>query len=86
MRSAKLDNGTEYYEYILLYVDDCLVVSEYPDHVLNRLGKYFPMKPESIGLPKLYLGGKLSTIDLPNGVTAWAISASKYIQKCIEKY
>ena len=33
MRPTKLDNGTEYYEYILLYVNDCLVVSEYPDHV-----------------------------------------------------
>ena len=42
------------------------------------------MKPESIGPPKLYLGGKLSTIDLPNGVTAWTISASKYIQNVLK--
>ena len=42
------------------------------------------MKPESIGPPKLYLGEKLSTIYLPNGVTAWAISASKYIQNVLK--
>jgi len=47
------------------------------------LGKYFPLKPESIGHPKLYLGGKLSQLDLPNGVCAWAISASKYIQQSL---
>ena len=39
------------------------------------------MKPESIGSPKLYLSGKLS---LPNGVKAWAISASKHIQNTLK--
>ena len=42
------------------------------------------MKPESVGPLKLYLGGKLSTIDLPNGAKAWAISASKYIQNALK--
>ena len=42
------------------------------------------MKSESVGPPKLYLGGKLLMIDLPNGVKAWAISASKYIQNALK--
>ena len=53
---SKLDNGTKYYKYILLYVDDCLVVSEHPNKVLAWLGKYLPLKSESIGPPKLFLG------------------------------
>ena len=81
---SKLDCGTEYYEYNLLYVDDCLVIREHPDQVLARLGKYFPLKPESVGSPKLYLGGKLSKMNLPNGVVAWAISVSKYIQSALK--
>ena len=68
----------------LFYVDDCLVVSEHPDQVLTRLGKYFPLKPESVGPPKIYLGGKLSKINLPNVVIAWTISASKYIQSALK--
>ena len=81
---SKLDNGTEYYEYLLLYVDDCLVISENPDQVLSRLEKYFSLKPESVGPLKLYLGGKLSKVDLPNDVKAWAIGASKYIQNALK--
>ena len=84
MRVSKLDNGTEYYEYILLYVDDCLVISEHPDVTLKKLGKYFPLKKESVGPPKLYLGGKLSKIELPNGVVSWAISSSKYIHNALK--
>ena len=81
MRVSKMDNGLDYYEYVLLYVDDCLVVSQHPKDTLTRLGKYFPFKPESVGPLKLYLGGKLSQIGLPNGVLAWSISASKYFSR-----
>ncbi len=48
-----------------------------------RLGKYFPLKPELVGPPKLYMGGKLSQIGLPNGVLVWSISASKFIQQAL---
>ncbi len=65
-------------------MDDYLVISEHPDQVLSRLGKYFPLKPESVGPPKLYLGGKFSNKDIPNEVKAWAISASKYIQSALK--
>ena len=34
MRSAVHINGAEYYEYVLLYVDDALVISKFPKEVL----------------------------------------------------
>ena len=48
-----------------------------------KLGKYFPSKPESVGPPKLYLAGKLSKLELPNGVVPWTISTSKYIKQAL---
>ena len=83
IRKAKRDNGEDYYEYMLLYTDDCLCVSEYAIEALNAIDKYFPLKPSSIGPPRIYLGGKVSKDDLPNGVTAWAISASQYVQEAV---
>ncbi len=83
MRVSKLDNGLDYYEYVLLYVNDCLVVSQHPKETLMRLDKYFPLKPESVGPPKFYLGGKLSQIELSNGVLAWSVSANMYIQQAL---
>ena len=68
MRVSKMNNGLDYYEYVLLYVDNCLVVSQHPKDTLMRLGKYFPLKPESVGPPKLYMGAKPSQIGLSNGV------------------
>ena len=52
MRPAIKSNGNTYYEYILLYVDDALVVSENAESILhNELGRYFHLKEESIGPP-----------------------------------
>ena len=81
MRVAKQDNGEEYYEYMLLYVDDCLRISEHPNEAMKRLGKYFTLKPGSVGPPKIYLGAKVSKVLLPNGVEAFVMSVSQYIQE-----
>ena len=84
MRSATRADGQEYYEYILLYVDDCLCISENPKPALLQIDKYFPIKPASIGPPKTYLGGTVSKIQLPNGVHAWAFSSSQYVHEAVK--
>jgi hypothetical protein len=84
MRPATRSNGTEYYEYVLLYVDDCLVVSENPEAILRQeLGKYFKLKEASIGPPDIYLGGKMRQVVMENGVKAWSFSSSQYVQEAV---
>jgi hypothetical protein len=41
------------------------------------------MKPGSIGDPNFYLGAKLKRTTLGNGVVAWGLSASKYVQGAV---
>ena len=57
--ATRPDDGFKYYEYVLLYVDDCLAISHDAISVLKQLDKYFQMKPGSIGDPDIYLGAKL---------------------------
>lgn len=84
MRKAKKADGTPYWEYVLLYVDDALVISDNGEAVLrNEIGKYFTLKEESIGAPSQYLGGHVSKVTLENGVDAWAFSSSKYVQESV---
>ena len=83
MRKATRLDGVTYYEYLLLYIDDCLCVSEDPKDALLHLDKYFPMKPDSLGPPKIYLAGKVSKVQLSNGVSAWAFSSSQYVHESI---
>ena len=84
MREGKKDDGSAYWEYVLLYVDDALCISNNAENVLrNEIGKYFVMKPGSIGPPKIYLGNKVSKVTLDNGVDAWSFSSSQYVQNAV---
>ncbi len=89
-RRAKRTTGEEYYEYVLLYVDDVLVISERAEQVLRKeIGQQFVLKEESIGKPTQYLGGKLREVTLENGVSAWSFSSTQYVQaavKNVEEY
>ena len=77
------DNGFKYYEYVLLYVDDCLAISHDAIYVLKQLDKYFQMKPGSIGNLDIYLGAKLRSARLSNGVKCWSTSSAKYMQEAV---
>ena len=76
--------NAEYWEYVLLYVDDCLCASHRPKEVLEKeIGKYWTMKPGSVGPPTIYLGNKVSKVTLENGVKAWSFSSSQYVQGAV---
>ena len=81
MRPTVLVNGDEVYEYVLLYTDDCLVISDKAESILrNEIGKYFTLKDESIGHPEIYLGGQMRQVKLVTGQRAWAFGSSKYVK------
>jgi hypothetical protein len=85
MKSETLpDDGVLYWAYILIYVDEILCVHH--DHVapLATLDGYFNMREGSIQVPTFYLGAKLRKTVLPNGVVAWSMSASKYVQSAVQ--
>jgi hypothetical protein len=90
MLPAGQPDGAACYEYILLYVDNALAIGVNAEKMLREeIGRYFELKEESIGPPTLYLGGKMRQVILDNGMKAWGISSSQYVQAAaanVEKY
>jgi hypothetical protein len=79
------DDGFEYYAYILLYVDDVLAIHHDGEQALRDINYFFKMKKGSIGSPDMYLGPKLRSIQLPNGVWTWSASPAKYVQDAVRQ-
>jgi hypothetical protein len=75
------DNSVLYYAYISCYVDDILCIHHDALSVLTQINKYLPLKPSSVGDPEIYLGAKLKETQLPNGIYAWGMSPSKYVNQ-----
>jgi hypothetical protein len=60
MRPAVKADGSKYYEYILCYVDDIMVVSERPKRIMEGLEAKYVLKAGSVSEPTMYLGAKVS--------------------------
>ena len=61
-RSMVKENGFKYYEYMLWYVDDCLVICHKPKELAKVLKSElcnYTLKDE--GSPERYLGAKVRT-------------------------
>ena len=84
MRSENRTDGLDYYEYILLYGNYFLCISEHPKPAILQVDKNFPIKRVYLGPPKTYLGGTVSKIQLPNGVHDWAFSSWRYVNEAFK--
>ena len=69
MRASKRTVNTDYWKYVLLYVDDCRCISTNPGKIIrDEIWKYFLMKEASIGEPDIYLDGKVRKVELDIGI------------------
>ena len=69
-------DGTEYWQYVLLYKYDILSVMEEPEKFLREeVGKRFTLKEKSIVPPTQYLGSKVSEVTMSNGTKCCSFSS-----------
>ena len=76
-------NGFKYYSYILVYVDDLLIIDQAPARYMKMIQNNFTLKPDSIEIPKMYLGAEIGKVKYADGSYAWTMSPDSYIKKII---
>ena len=74
-------SGNEYYTYILVYVDDLLIVDKYPRKYMAILNIKYMMKPSSIGETKVYLGSDFGKVFYGNGSYTWTMISDMYAKE-----
>ena len=86
MRPATKADGTKYYEYILVYVDDILAMSKKPEEIMQSLMNEFTFKGGSDGVipPTDYLGAKLEWKEDIMGRGWWSMTSYKYVNAAIQ--
>ena len=84
LRAACKPDGTEYYEYLLVYVDDILCISHDTTPIMRDLATRYRLKEGSIGSPTRYLGADIGTMENLDGKNCWAMSSDSYLQNAIK--
>ena len=82
-RPATKEDGFEYYEYVLCYVDDILAISHKAKDALKAVQAVFKLKDDRIEPPDMYLGATLSTME-DDGVQGWCMTSDKYVKAAVE--
>ena len=85
IKAAQKADGTRYYEMVLVYTDDLLVLSLDPDGILCRIDQHFKLKEGSIGKPKIYLGSTISEHVFPDDPNnpCWAMGSENYVKEAV---
>ena len=83
MRPATKNDGEEYYEYIICYVDDVLGLSMDATALMKEIQKDFKFKKDRVAPPEMYLGAYLEKKIL-NGKEVWTMCSKDYIKMAVE--
>jgi hypothetical protein len=84
MRPATTEEGFEYYEYILVYVDDVLVVSASPVPVMKMIQQAYRLK-EPPAATTTYLGAMIKPWSISNEPKpAWSMNCIQYLKEAIK--
>ena len=84
MRRVVKEDGTEYWEYLIAYVDDLLCCGTNPQHQLETIEKRFKLKDGTIGEPTLYLGADIGKHVVEDGTFSWSLSSSNHTAKAVK--
>ena len=83
LRPASAPDGTEYYSYVLAYVDDILAIDHNPDAIMKQIGERFKFKNDAVMEPESYLGAKLQKRKLDN-TDMWTMSSVSYTDAALK--
>ena len=82
-KAATDSNGFEYYSYILVYVDDLLIIDKEPKRYMEMIQQSFTVKPSSIEEPKSYLGADVNKVYYDDGSYGWTMGSETYVKQAI---
>lgn len=77
-------NGNTYYAYILVYVDDVILIDTEPIRFMKSIEHDFKLKEGSLKQTDTYLGAFLSQVDYEDGTFSWVMGCESYLGKVIK--
>jgi hypothetical protein len=83
LKAAVKTNGFEYYEMVLCYVDDLMIISHVPEKTIEGIQKVFKLKGDKAEAPDMYLGVTLEKKMNSNGTKCWTMSPQKYVDAAV---
>jgi hypothetical protein len=82
LRRAIRPGVGQYYEMVLCYVDDIMVISHDTPATTDQLKQVFKLKDDKVEPPEMYLGARLQK-KVMNGTDCWTMTSDDYVKTAI---
>jgi hypothetical protein len=80
LRAAMKGDGEQFYECVLMYVDDILAISCDAEAILKGVQATYKLKNDKFEPPEFYLGAKLQEKTI-NGIMCWTITSQTRLRQ-----
>jgi len=84
LRAAHCVDGRPYYKYLLVYVDDIIIISKVAKEIMQQMKESYGFFLKDIGEPKSFLRADVGWHQGSYGDT-WFLSPNTYLNKAIRK-
>jgi len=88
MKPRSTPSGESYWEYVLCYVDDILVISQYPEEFMKAFSKLYQLK-NGYNFPSTFLGvdiGKFEILDHRGSITkCYGFCSQNYVTRIFKE-
>ena len=79
-----IQNAGTHYDMVLVFIDDILVYAKELRITMDKLGKLYELKPESIHTPDVYLRANMEKEQLPSGRVVLTIDSKCYVRNAVK--
>jgi hypothetical protein len=83
-KASTKPDGTKYYAYLLIYVDDVICIDTNPKQYIDQIDSVFKIKEGSAGPPTVYLGANIQKLQSRSGGECWGMSCEQYVRDAIK--
>ena len=78
-----MQDGFEYYEYILCYIYNVLCIYHNLRKYMKRIQEDFKLNDNNIEPPDVYLGSPLAKMKLESGDYCWTVYPEQYLKAAV---
>jgi len=76
-------DGEDYWEWIVVYVDDLMAISHDPDAIMKGIAASYDLK-DTVKPPERYLGANIGKWQLSDGREVWCMSGQDYVKNAVK--
>ena len=76
-------NGNRYWEWVVVYVDDLMVISHDPKVIMNGIAESYDLR-DTVKPPDRYLGANVGRWQLSDGREVWCMDGKDYVKNAVK--